>query len=128
MWVNMWLSEKEWSKCHKRHAIMPRSSLSRVQGYPQDGRVGEWRKIDEEIKKETTWGDQASVSEAHLLYSSRGFYTLSYTYSKVKNAESTQHSISNNFYQYQVPSCKSLILCTSSSVLEACWYSMISFW
>ena len=89
--------------------------------------IGKWRKIDEEIKKETTWGDQASVSEAHLLYSSRGFYTLSYTYSKVKNAESTQHSISNNFYQYQVLSCKSLILCTSS-VPEACWYSMTSFW
>ena len=67
--------------------------------------VGEWRKIDKEIKKET-WGDQASSSEAHLLYSSWGFYTLSYTYSKVKNAESTQHSISNNFYRYQVPSCK----------------------
>ena len=45
--------------------------------------VGEWRKIDKEIKKET-WGDHASSSKAHLLYSSRGFYTLSYTYSKVK--------------------------------------------
>ena len=67
-----------------------------------------------------TRGDQASVSEAHLVYFPRGFYTLSYTYSKVKNAESTQHSISNNFYQYQVPSCKSLIFCISSSVLEAC--------
>ena len=44
-----------------------------------------------------TQGDQASVSEAHLLYFSRGFYTLSYTYSKVKNVESTQHFISNKF-------------------------------
>ena len=90
--------------------------------------VGEWRKIDKEIKKETR-GDQASsVSEASLFYSSQGFYTLSYTYSKVKKAESTQHSISNNFYRYQVPSCKSLIFCTSSSIPEACWYSMTSFW
>ena len=89
--------------------------------------VGKWRKIDKEIKKETR-GDQASSSEAHLLYSSRGFYTLSYIYSKVKNAESTQHSISINFYQCQVPFCKGLILCTSSSVPEACWYSMTSFW
>ena len=71
--------------------------------------VGEWRKTDKEIKKETR-GDQASLSEAHLLYSFRGFYTLSYTYSKVKNAESTHHYISNNFYRYQVPSCKSLFL------------------
>ena len=63
--------------------------------------VGKWRKIDKEIKKETR-GDQASSSKAHLLDSSRGFYTLSYTYSKVKNAESTQHSISNNFHRYQV--------------------------
>ena len=43
--------------------------------------VGEWRKIDKEIKKETTRGDQASLGEAPLLYSSWGFYTLSYTYS-----------------------------------------------
>ena len=43
---------------------MLRSSLSRVQGYPQDGRVGEWRKIDEEIKKETR-GDKASSSDTH---------------------------------------------------------------
>ena len=72
-------------------------------------------------KERTTQGAQASsVSEAHLLYFPRGFYTLSYTYSKVKNAESTQHSISNNFYRYQVSSCKSLIFCTSSSIPEAC--------
>ena len=72
-----------------------------------------------------TQGDQASVSEAHLLYFLWGFYTLSCTYSKVKNTESAQHSISNNFYQYQVPSCKSLIFCTLSSGPEA--YFMTSF-
>ena len=55
-----------------------------------------------------------------IYYYSQGFYTLSYTYSKVKNAESIQHSISNNFHRYQIPSCKSLIFCTSSSIPEAC--------
>ena len=92
------------------------------------GDVGEWRKIEIEIRKEWHGVTKLQWPRPVLLYFSRGFYTLSCTYSKVKNAESTQHSISNNFYQYQVPSCKSLILCTSSSVLEACWYSMTSFW
>ena len=79
--------------------------------------------------KERDMGWPSFFSEwGPLLYSSRGFYTLSYTYSKVQNAESTQHSISNNFYRYQVPSCESLIFCTSSSIPEACWYSMTSFW
>ena len=67
-----------------------------------------------------TQGDQASVSEAPHFIFREGFYILSCTYSKVKNAESTQHSISINFYRYQVPSCKSLIFCTLSSGLEAC--------
>ena len=106
---------------------LPRSSLSRVQGYPQDGRRW-WMKKDRD-KERMTRGDQASsVSKAPLLYFPQGFYTLSYTYSKVKNAESTQHSISNNLDRYQAPSCKSLIFCKSSSVPEACWYSMTFFW
>ena len=100
---------------------VPRSSLSRVQGYPQDGRHRRVKKDRERDKERTTQGEQASsVSEARLLYFPRGFYTLSYTYSKVKNAESTQPSISNNFYRYQVPSCTSLIFCTLSSGLDAC--------
>ena len=55
--------------------------------------------------KRMIWGDQALVSEAcHFVF--RGnFYILSYTLSKVKNAESAQHSISFNFYRYQVSSC-----------------------
>ena len=68
------------------------------------------KKDREREKERMTQGDQASVSEAHLLYFLWGFYTLSCTYSKVKNAESTQHSISINFYQYQVLSCKSQFL------------------
>ena len=82
---------------------MPGSSLSRVQGYPQDGwwwRMNEW----------ITGGDQASVSEARHFIFRAGFYTLSCTLSKVKNAESTQHSISITFYRYQVLSCKSYFL------------------
>ena len=78
--------------------------------------------------KRMTRGDQASVSEAcHFIF--RGsFYTLSCTLSKVKNVQSTQHSISINFYWYQVPSCKSLIFYTLSSGPEACWYFMTPFW
>ena len=83
---------------------MPGSSLSRVEGYLQDGRRRRMKKDRDRDKERMTRGDQASVSEARLLYFPRGFYTLSYTYSKVKNAESTQPSISNNFYRYQVPS------------------------
>ena len=79
---------------------LPGSSLSRVQGHPQDGR--RWR-----MNEWMTRGDQASVSEARHFIFREGFYTLSCTLSKVKNAESTQHSISINFYRYQVPSCKS---------------------
>ena len=101
-------------------AAVPRSSLSRVQGYPQDGRHWRMKKDRDRDKERTTRGDQASVSEAPLAHFPRGFYTLSCTYSRVKNAESTQHSISINFYQYQVLFCKSLIFCTSSSVPEAC--------
>ena len=67
---------------------VPRSSLSRVQGYPQDGRHRRVKKDRERDKERTTQGEQASsVSEARLLYFPRGFYTLSYTHSKVKNAE-----------------------------------------
>ena len=104
---------------------LPRSSLSRVQGYPQDGQHRRMKKDRDRDKERMT---KLQWARPVLLYFPWGFYTLSCTYSKVKNAESTQHSISNNFYQYQVPSCKSLILCTSSSVPEACWYSMTSFW
>ena len=75
---------------------MTRSSLSRIQGYPQDGRRQQMDKDKERDKERITCGDQASVGEARLLHFPRGFYTLSYTYSKVENAESTQHSISNN--------------------------------
>ena len=57
----------------------------------------------------TRGGQASSVSEALYFIFRGGFYTLSCTYSKVKNAESTQHSISINFYRYQVLSCKSLI-------------------
>ena len=81
---------------------MPGSSFSRAQGYPKDGRhrwMHEW----------ITRGDQASVSEARHFSVRGSSYTLRCTLSKVKNAESTQHSISINFYRYQVPSCKSLI-------------------
>ena len=99
---------------------VPRSSLSRVQGYSQDGQRWRMKKDRERDKERMTRGDQTSVSKARLPYFPRGFYTLSYIYSKVKNAESTQHSISNNFYRYQVPSCKSLIFCTLSSGPEAC--------
>ena len=67
-----------------------------------------------------TQGDQASVSEAPHFIFREGSYILSCTYSKVKYAESTQHSISINFYRYQVPSCKSLIFYTLSSGPEAC--------
>ena len=107
---------------------LPRSSLSRVQGYPQDGRCQQMKKDRERDKERMTQGDQASVSKARHFIFREGFYTLSCTYSKVKNAESTQHSISINFYRYQLPSCKSLIFCTLSSGLEACWYFMTSFW
>ena len=78
-------------------------------------------RVRERKKKRKTQGDQASlVSEALRFIFREGFYTLSCTLSKVKNAESTQHSISINFYRYQVLSCKSLIFCTLSSGLEAC--------
>ena len=108
---------------------IPRSSLNRVQGYPQDGRCRRMKKDRERDKERMTRGDQASsASKACYFIFREGFYTLSCTYSKVKNAESTQHSISINFYRYQVPSCKSLIFCTLSSGLEACWYFITSFW
>ena len=58
-----------------------------------------------------TRGYQASVSEVRYFIFREGFYTLSCTYSKMKNVESTQHSISINFYRYQVLFCKSLIFC-----------------
>ena len=70
------------------------------------GDVGEWRKI--EIRKEWHGVTKLQWARPVLLYFPRGFYTLSCTYSKVKNVESTQHFISNNFYRYQVSSCKSL--------------------
>ena len=57
---------------------MPGSSLSRVQGYPQD--EGRWR-----MNERMTRGDQASVSEAPQFIFREGSYTLSCTYSKVKN-------------------------------------------
>ena len=106
--------------CCAAQDFVPRSSLSKVQGYPQDGQRWRMKKDRERDKERMTRGDQTSVSKARLLYFPRGFYTLSYTCSKVKNAESTQHSISNNFYQYQVLSCKSLTFCTLSSGPEAC--------
>ena len=81
--------------------------------------VGEWM---------NDMGDQASVSEARHFIFRGSFYTLSCTLSKVKNVQSTQHSISINFYWYQVPSWKSLIFCTLSSGPEAYWYFMTSFW
>ena len=46
---------------------VPRSSLSRVQGYPQDGRCQQMKKDRERDKERTTRGGQASVSEAPLL-------------------------------------------------------------
>ena len=52
-----------------------------------------------------TWGDQALVSKAHHFIFRGSFYNLSCTLSKLKNAESAQHSISINFYRYQVSSC-----------------------
>ena len=52
-----------------------------------------------------TQGDQASVSKARHFIFREDFYTLSCTLSKVKNADSAQHSISINFYRYQVSSC-----------------------
>ena len=79
-------------------AAVPRSSLSRVQGYPQDGRHRRMKKDRERDKERMTRGDQASVSEACYFIFREGFYTLSCPYSKVKNAKSTQHSISINFY------------------------------
>ena len=81
--------------------VQPQQSPGISSGCTTLANEGRWERM--------TQGDQASVSEAHLVYFPRGFYTLSYTYSKVKNADSTQHSISNNFYRYQVLSCKSLI-------------------
>ena len=103
------------------YALVLRSRLSRVQGYPQDGRCRRMKKDRERDKERMTRGDQASsASKACYFIFREGFYTLSCTYSKVKNAESTQHSISINFYRYQVPSCKSLIFCTLSSGPEAC--------
>ena len=110
------------------YALVLRSRLSRVQGYPQDGRCRRMKKDRERDKERMTRGDQASVSEACYFIFREGFYTLSCPYSKVKNAKSTQHSISINFYWYKVPSCKRLIFCTLSSGLEACWYFMTSFW
>ena len=49
------------------------------------------------------------MSEAHHFIFREGFYILSCILSKVNNAESTQHSISINFYRYQVSSCNRFI-------------------
>ena len=60
------------------------------------------------LKKKKRKNDtgRPSFGEQGLLLIFRGsFYTLSCTLSKVKNAESAQHSISINFYRYQVSSC-----------------------
>ena len=78
------------------------------------------KKDRESDKERMTRGDQASVSKARHFIFREDFYTLSCTLSKVKNAKSTQHSISINCYQYQVPSGKSLIFRILSSGPEAC--------
>ena len=62
-----------------------------------------------------TGGDQASVSEARHFIFREGFYTSSCTYSKVKNAESTQHSISIN-------------LLIPGSFLQESYFLYIIFW
>ena len=108
--------------------FLPTSSLSRVQGYPQDGWCQRMKK-DKEIRK--SWHRVTKLlwwARPTYFIFREGFCTLSCTYSKVKNAESTQHSISINFYRYQVPSCKSLIFCILSYGPEACWYFMTPFW
>ena len=90
--------------------------------------VGEWRKIEKEIRKE--WHRVTKLQWARPIYFILlgAFIPWVIHTARWKNAESTQHSISNNFYRYQVPSCKSLIFCTLSSGLETCWYFMTSFW
>ena len=93
---------------------MQRASM--LQGISLKKRVREKKKE----RKKTDMGWPSFFERGLLLYFQRGFYTLSCTLSKVKNAEATQHSISINFYWYQVLFCKSLIFCSSSSGPEAC--------
>ena len=63
--------------CSAAQDFVPRSSLSKVQGYPQDGqrwRMKKDRERDRERDKEIMpWGDQASVSRPVTLFSERAF-------------------------------------------------------
>ena len=72
---------------HSAHLLG--SSLSRVQGYPQDGwywQMNEW------MNEWMTRGDQASVSEACNFIFKRDFYTLTCTQRKMKDARSCRIS------------------------------------
>ena len=72
---------------HSAHLLG--SSLSRVQGYPQDGwywQMNEW------MNEWMTRGDQALVSEACNFIFKRDFYTLTCTQREMKDARSCRIS------------------------------------
>ena len=88
--------------------------------------VGEWRKIDKEIKKETR-GDQSSSSEAPYFILLWAFipWVIHTARWKMQSQLNTPSVIT--FIDIRVLPAK-VFFCTSSSILEACWYSMTSFW
>ena len=121
---HVWMWELEY-----KESWVLRSSLSRVQGYPQDGQCQQMKKDRERDKDRKTRGDQASsVSKAHLLYFQRAFIPWVVHTARLKMQSQLNIPSVLTFVDYQVPSCKSLIFCTLSSGLEACWYFMTSFW
>ena len=86
----------------------------------------EQREKRREKEKRTTWGDQASVSEAHNFIFKRNFYTLTCTQREMKDAKS--YRVSSNipavlpllkpgFFLHTFPINKGLMLCTLSSGL-----------
>ena len=58
--------------CSAAQDFVPRSSLSKVQGYPQDGQHWRMKKDRERDKERMPWGDQASVSKARYFIFQRG--------------------------------------------------------
>ena len=84
-----------WHRCG-----LPGSSLSRVQGYPQDERC--WQRNEWHGETKLRWVRPVT------LFSEGAFIPWVVHWAKWKrqsHAESAQHSISINFYQYQVSSC-----------------------
>ena len=83
----------------RRHRAPSREGLrSPGRKVNSEGLCAPGNQPERERKERMTRGGQASVSEAHHFIFRVGFYTLSCTLSKVKNAESCR--ISSTFHQF----------------------------